>query len=319
MSEWVAVTGANGFIGRTICRLLHGEGWKVRALVRSEARTQVLKTCVDEWMLGDLDDCVSLQKLIVNACAVVHCAGAVRGASQQAFDRVNVDGVRNLVDVISSSRHPPRLLCLSSLAAREPGLSFYAASKRKGEQVLEQQAQVLNWIALRPPAVYGPGDRELLPLFRLMAKGIAPVLGSRDARFSMIYSEDIARLVQAWLLRDSCPSGVYSLHDGKQGGYSWSEVSVTVSHLCQRPVREFAVPSVMLSVPAWINRRLAPLLGYAPMLTPEKLRELRHPDWVCDNNAIQQVLDWQPQVQLEEGLKRTPGWCPLLNYQGIHE
>jgi nucleoside-diphosphate-sugar epimerase len=48
------------------------------------------------------------------------------------------------------------------------------------------------------------------------------------------------------------------------------------------------------------------------MLTPEKLRELRHPDWVCDNDAIQQVLDWQPQVQLEEGLRRTPGWCPLL-------
>lgn len=314
MSEWVAVTGANGFIGRTICRLLHDEGWRVRALVRSEARTQVLKACVDEWMLGDLGDCVSLQKLIVDACAVVHCAGAVRGASQQAFDRVNVDGVRNLVDVISASRHPPRLLCLSSLAAREPGLSFYAASKRKGEQVLEQRAQVLSWIALRPPAVYGPGDRELLPLFRLMAKGIAPVLGSRDARFSMIYSEDIARLVQAWLLRDSCPSGVYSLHDGKQGGYSWGEVSVTVSHLCQRPVREFAVPSMMLSVPAWINRGLARWLGYAPMLTPEKLRELRHPDWVCDNNAIQQVLDWQPQVQLEEGLKHTPGWCPRLSY-----
>ena len=87
-----------------------------------------------------------------------------------------------------------------------------------------------------------------------------------------------------------------------------------MSHLCQRPVREFAVPAMMLSVPAWINRRLARWLAYAPMLTPEKLRELRHPDWVCDNNAIQQVLDWQPQVQLEEGLKRTPGWCPRLSY-----
>jgi len=313
MSEWVAVTGANGFIGRTICGLLNDEGWKVRAMVRSQARTQNLQGCVDEWMLGDLGDRVSLQKLISNACAVVHCAGAVRGASRQAFDRVNVDGVRNLVDVILASNHTPRLLCLSSLAAREPGLSFYAASKRKGEQVLEQQAQALSWIALRPPAVYGPGDRELLPLFRLMAKGIAPVLGSRDARFSMIYSQDIARLVQAWLLQDLCPSGVYSLHDGKQGGYSWSDVSATVSSLCQRPVREFAVPSVMLSVPAWINRRLARWLGYAPMLTPEKLRELRHPDWVCDNEAIQTVLDWRPSVQLEEGLKRTPGWCPLLN------
>lgn len=312
MSEWVAITGATGFIGRTICRLLHNEGWKVRALVRSEARARVLKDSADDWTLGDLDDRVSLGRLLGNVVAVVHCAGAVRGASQQAFDRVNVDGVRNLTDAILSSRYPPRLLCLSSLAAREPRLSFYAASKRKGEQVLEQQAQAINWIALRPPAVYGPGDRELLPLFRLMAKGIAPVLGSRAARFSMVYAQDIADLVHAWLSTASCPSGVYSLHDGRQGGYSWSDVSATVSGLCQRPVREFTVPSIMLNIPAWINRRMAPWLGYAPMLTPEKLRELRHPDWVCDNNAIQQVLDWQPRVQLEEGLRRTPGWCSQL-------
>ena len=314
MSEWVAITGATGFIGRTICRLLHNEGWKVRALVRSEARARVLKDSADDWTLGDLDDRVSLGNLLGNVVAVVHCAGAVRGASQQAFDRVNVDGVRNLADAILNSRYPPRLLCLSSLAAREPGLSFYAASKRKGEQVLEQQAQAINWIALRPPAVYGPGDRELLPLFRLMAKGIAPVLGSRAARFSMVYSQDIADLVHVWLSTESCPSGVYSLHDGRQGGYSWSDVSATVSELCQRPVHEFTVPSIMLNIPAWINRRMAPWLGYAPMLTPEKLRELRHPDWVCDNNAIQRVLDWQPRVQLEEGLRRTPGWCSLLNY-----
>ena len=314
MSEWVAVTGATGFIGRTICRLLHGEGWKLRALVRSESRAQALKGCVDEWVPGDLDNRASLQKLILNARAVVHCAGAVRGASQQAFDRVNVDGVRNIVNAIVSSVNAPRLLSLSSLAAREPCLSFYAASKRKGEQVLEQQARALDWIALRPPAVYGPGDRELLPLFRLMAKGIAPVLGNHDARFSMIYSQDIARAVQGWLLQDSCVSGVYSLHDGKQGGYSWSDVSATVSRLCQRSVREFAVPSVLLNVPARVNRRLAQWLGYAPMLTPEKLRELRHPDWVCDNNAIQQVLDWQPRVQLEEGLKRTPGWCARIKH-----
>lgn len=312
MSEWVAVTGATGFIGRTICSLLHDKGWKLRALVRSEARAQLLKGSVDEWTFGTLDDRASLEKLIVNACAVVHCAGAVRGASQQAFDRVNVGGVRNLAEVILNSAYPPRLLSLSSLAAREPELSFYAASKRKGEQVLEQQAQALDWIALRPPAVYGPGDRELLPLFRLMAKGIAPVPGSRDARFSMVYCQDIADLVHAWLSCDSCPNGVYSLHDGRPGGYSWRDVSATVSALCQRPVHQFAVPSIMLNIPAWINRGLASWLGYAPMLTPEKLRELRHPDWVCDNEAIQKVLDWQPRVQLQEGLRRIPGWCPHL-------
>jgi len=313
MSEWVAVTGATGFIGQAICRLLHHTGWQVRALVRPKARTQALQGMVDEWVPGDLSDREALNRLCTNAVAVVHCAGVVRGVDAQAFDQVNVDGVHNLVGVMSAHTQPARLLCLSSLAAREPALSFYAASKYRGEQVLEQQAGALNWIALRPPAVYGPGDREMLPLFRLMAKGFAPVFGEKDARFSMIHVEDIARLVDRWLQCEAISNGVYSLHDGKQGGYNWDEMISVVSRLCQRQVRAIKIPPFALSAPAWINRGLARRLGYAPMLTPEKLRELRHPDWVCDNDAIQQVLDWQPELQLEDGLKKTPGWCPSLD------
>jgi nucleoside-diphosphate-sugar epimerase len=105
------------------------------------------------------------------------------------------------------------------------------------------------------------------------------------------------------------PSGVYSLHDGRDGGYCWSDVADSVARLCARPVREVVVSPALLKFPAWINRSLGRVFGYAPMLTPEKLRELSHADWVCDNDAIQKVLDWQPQVQLEEGLRRTPGWC----------
>jgi len=312
MSEWIAVTGATGFIGQAICRRLHNTGWQVRALVRSKARMSVLQGVVDEWVPGDLGDRDALNQLCMNAVAVVHCAGVVRGVDAQAFDRVNVDGVRNLVEVMSAQTQPARLLCFSSITAREPGLSFYAASKRRGEQVLEQQADVLDWIALRPPAVYGPGDREMLPLFRLMAKGIAPVFGEKDARFSMIHVEDIARLVDCWVQCGPLANSIYSLHDGKQGGYNWDDVTTIVSRLCQRPVRALSIPPFLLSAPAWINRALARWLGYAPMLTPEKLRELRHPDWVCDNDAIQKVLDWQPELQLEEGLKNTPGWCKSL-------
>jgi nucleoside-diphosphate-sugar epimerase len=310
----IAVTGATGFIGATICRVLHGAGFAVRTLVRSSTRAQPLGEYVDEMVVGDLHDREALGRLVEGVLAVVHCAGVVRGARQADFDRVNVEGVENLVRVMSSVRvdRPARLLSLSSLAAREPSLSLYANSKYRGEQVLLKQAGSLDWLALRPPAVYGPGDRELLPVFRLMSKGIAPVPGRRDARFSMIYVDDIASLVLVWLQQAAPPSGVFALDDGTPGGYSWADVACVVTRLCQRPVRTVQVPAALLSIPAWVNRGLARLFGYAPMLTPEKLRELRHPDWVCDNRAVQQVLDWQPRYPLERGLARTPGWCRTL-------
>jgi len=311
----IAVTGATGFIGATICRALHEAGFGVRILARSPQRARALGDSVHDTVQGDLHDRDALARLVDGAFAVVHCAGVVRGACQADFDRVNVQGVENLVTVMSAAlpAGASRLLSLSSLAAREPSLSFYANSKYRGEQVLRDQAADLHWMALRPPAVYGPGDRELLPLFRLMARGIAPVPGKPDARFSMLHVEDIAALVLAWLRQPTPAGGVFALDDGKAGGYSWQEVSAAVAQLCQRRVRIIGVPAPVLNIPAWINRGLARLFGYAPMLTPEKLRELRHPDWVCDNRALQQVIDWRPRYQLQAGLASTPGWCSRLS------
>jgi len=307
----VAVTGATGFIGAAVCRALHEAGYGVRILARSPQRAQPLAGCVDEVVQGDLHNADALARLVDGAGAVVHCAGAVRGASQAAFDRINVQGVENLVAALAGGS--ARLLSLSSLAAREPSLSLYAMSKYRGERVLQEKAGELRWMALRPPAVYGPGDRELLPLFRLMAKGIAPVPGHPDARFSMIFVEDIAALILAWLAQVEPATGVFTLDDGTPGGYNWRDVSQAVERLCKRRVRLVPVPAPVMDIPAWINRALARLIGYAPMLTPEKLRELRHPDWVCDSRALRQVLDWQPRYRLEAGLAKTPGWCGRLS------
>ncbi len=308
MSGHIAITGASGFIGRSICRHLHARGWRLRLLMRPASNAALLNHIEAEVVRGDLQDEAALARLVDGACAVIHCAGVVRGASRQDFDKVNVEGLARLLKAVQGAVAPPRLFVLSSLAAREPGLSFYADSKRRGEQLLEQQAGKLNWLALRPPAVYGPGDREMLPLFRAMAKGFAPVPGKTTSRFSMIYVDDIASVVSTWLERNDVASGIFTLHDNREGGYDWNEVCQVVSELCQRRVRPIEIPSLLLDIPAWLNARLSPGLGHAPMLTPGKLRELRHPDWVCDSDAISALLDWQPRITLREGLLKTPGW-----------
>lgn len=257
---------------------------------------------------GDLQNPDSLRSLVEGADAIIHCAGSVRGATQAQFDRVNVDGTRNLLDAIKVAGAPPRLLVFSSLAAREPHLSFYATSKYRAEQLLKGEADGIAWTVLRPPAVYGPGDRELLPLFRYMAHGIALVAGSPRSRFSMIYVEDLSAAVISWLRANTLSEKIYALDDGKANGYDWHELSTVVGEICGRKVRIVQPPSWLLDFPAWLNRLLARITGGSPMLTPEKLRELRHPDWVCNNAEFQQDIDWQPGVALPEGLQATPDW-----------
>jgi nucleoside-diphosphate-sugar epimerase len=304
----IAITGATGFIGRRICNCLLDAGHRVRALVRNPNRARDLLPDAVELVEGSLADAARLSELVSGVDAVVHCAGAVRGATREQFDRVNVAGIRTLLQALEAQPEPPRLLSLSSLAAREPGLSHYAASKRAGEQVLLEEAERVQWMALRPPAVYGPGDTELLPLFRAMARGFAPVPGAADARFSMVFVDDLAAAVQAWLEASAVRNGIYTLEDGKAGGYDWRSVADTVTAICGRRVRLMPVPAWLLNTVARINSQAAQLFGYAPMLTPEKLCELRHPDWVCDSEALQAEIGWQPRYQLEAGLRATPGW-----------
>jgi len=304
----IAITGATGFIGRRICNCLLDAGHRVRALVRNPNRARDLLPDAVELVEGSLADAARLSELVSGVDAVVHCAGAVRGATREQFDRVNVAGIRTLLQALEAQPEPPRLLSLSSLAAREPALSHYAASKRAGEQVLLEEAERVQWMALRPPAVYGPGDTELLPLFRAMARGFAPVPGAADARFSMVFVDDLAAAVQAWLEASAVRNGIYTLEDGKAGGYDWQAVADTVTAICGRRVRLMPVPAWLLNTVARINSQAAQLFGYAPMLTPEKLCELRHPDWVCDSEALQAEIGWQPRYQLEAGLRATPGW-----------
>jgi nucleoside-diphosphate-sugar epimerase len=258
-----------------------------------------------ERVVGDLDDLPALRTLVADAKAIVHCAGAVRGITPDDFARVNVEGVRKLVRVAKQRENVPFFVSLSSLAAREPRLSPYAASKRAGEEALSSTAGNMPWMALRPPAVYGPGDREMLPLLRGMMRGIALVPGPANARFSMLYVDDLVAAIDRCLHAETLPTGIFELHDGRPGGYTWTQLVSTAASLRGGPVRQVHLPQTLLEVSAHLSVAWAKLSGQAPMFTPGKLRELRHSDWVCDNRALQRACGWSPEVDFAEGLRRT--------------
>ncbi len=192
---------------------------------------------------------------------------------------------------------------LSSLAAREPQLSWYAHSKRDGEKLLEQQPE-LDWVIVRPPPVYGPGDKEMLPIFQMMARGVATVPGSPAARTSLVHVSDLVTAITACLCSTDAKHQILPLCDGKADGYNWREMADTAAQTWSRKVRLWRVPSWLLNSVAALNSSLARLTGSDPMLTPPKLRELRHSDWVVDNQAITAATGWTPSVPLRDGLEQ---------------
>jgi len=305
MSRTIVITGATGFIGSVLARRLAYTDWQIRALVRPASIHKQPNEIASEWITGDLEDMGSLRRLVGGAEAVVHCAGAVRGTHQVDFERTNVDGVARLVQAATEQHPKPRFLLISSLAAREPDLSYYAASKRKGEKALASKSDAMPWVIFRPPVVYGPGDREMLPLFKWMQRGITPIIGSDKNRISLLYVTDLAEAIVCWLHRGKRFRCVYELHDGHTDGYMWQDVIDAVSRLNGRPIYRAKIPVSFLKLLSSLNLMSARVLGRAPMLTPGKVRELTHPNWICDNTALNSDTGWTPEVTLEEGLRRT--------------
>ncbi len=300
----IAVTGATGFIGGTLVRALRACGWTVRALVRRDH--SALAAAGVETVRGSLADAGSLRALAENADAVVHVAGATKAPSGRAFLAVNAAGTARMA-AAADSAGCRRFLLVSSLAAREPQLSAYAASKRAGEQALARLALRLDTAIVRPPAVYGPGDRMTLPFFRQLARPRPLIPGRADARFSLLYVDDLAALIVRLLERPSWRGALVEPDDGEPGGYDWPRVAAIAAAYFGRQSRPRFLPKALLRLPAMASQAAARLFGFAPVLTPGKLAELYHPDWVCRSSDAA-AAGWRPAVRLGEGLARTWNW-----------
>ena len=146
-------------------------------------------------------------------------------------------------------------------------------------------------------------------MFKLMQRGIAPVIGTGNGRFSLLYVEDLVDAVVCWLDRENDSGRIYELHDGRPAGYCWQDVIDTFTDLRRGDSpASFKIPEGVVKLTARLNLICARIMGYDPMLTPGKVRELMHCNWVCDNTALHAATGWIPRVLLAEGLRRTLNW-----------
>lgn len=245
-----------------------------------------------------LTDVNKLTAIVAECNAVVYCAGSVRGRNVADFSKANIMGVKAILEALDRSNSVTPLLLLSSLAASRPELSDYANSKYQGEQLLRGKTD-LPWTILRPPAVYGPGDREMLPVLKMIRRGLLAHAGPVGQRLSLLHVDDLANAVVSWLSAPlNCRRETYAIDDGTPGGYTWKAIGEAVS---DRKFHVIKVPGFVLRSAARINMVFSALLGYAPMLSPGKVSELVQAEWLGDNRGFTEATGWQPQLDLKRG------------------
>ena len=308
MNGVVAVTGASGFIGQHLTAALAAQGMRQRLLVRRLPNLPAVEAAASiELVVGDLTDPAALKRLVQGACAVIHLAGAIKASSRADFFRFNAQSVRDLLTALAASGAPARLFHVSSLAAREPHLSDYAASKRAGEDHLAAAQPAAGWVAVRAPAVYGPGDRETLPFFQWVKRGVAPVPAGGRGRLSLIHVADLCAVLTAMLVRPPA-DGVYEIDDGTAAGYSLAEMADVAAGVLGRRAHVVGVPRFLMMGVASLQQALARATGRAAILSPGKVREIFHHDWIVTDRRLAATLDFQPRFDLKHGFADTVMW-----------
>ena len=294
----LAVTGATGFVGQALLDRAAKAKMPIRALTR---KAQQPRAGV-QWVLGDLDAKNALFDLCKGVEAVIHVAGVVNAADPSGFDMGNVAGTLNVIEAAVKAG-VPRLIFVSSLSAREPQLSIYGASKARAEKLV--MASGLDWTIIRPPAIYGFRDKEMLPLFKAAKWGVVP-MPQRDGRASYLHVDDLARLLLALVPGgEAVTSRLFEPDDDKPGGWGHREIARTIGWSIGRRPAVLHLSPKMLALAASASKRL---LGAKAKLTPDRAGYMAHLDWVSALQAKVPEAIWKPKVPTREGMRATARW-----------
>jgi len=316
----VLVSGASGFLGSHVAETLIDQGHEVRALVRRSSKTDFLESRGVELCVASLETGDGLEAALEGVDAVVHGAAIVKARTPEEFHAVNAGGTERLL--AAAREHCPglrRFVLVSSLAAHGFGtngnprpvdaesapVTHYGHSKLAAERAVLAAADALPVTVIRPPAIYGPRDTEMFAFFQIVNRRVVTFLGSPNNRLSLIYVSDCARAVVAVLTKDHPSGRVYFVEDGRT--YSQKEFAETVERALGKRALKFSVPIGVVSVAAIGSELWGKLTNRAMMLTRDKVNELKEQQ-VCAGREIREELGWEPEVDFEEGARRSVAW-----------
>jgi nucleoside-diphosphate-sugar epimerase len=307
MTARAAVTGATGFIGWHVCERLRDAGWHVAAVVRPESTKKSVPAKVERLCAPLETD--ALARACSDVSVIIHAAGITRAQSSEEYHRVNVAGTRAVA--LAAHTLKARLVHISSLTAAGPApvdrprteedasapITAYGRSKRDSEQVIAGVSG-LRWTVIRPAAVYGPRDRQFLPLFQAARRGLLPRPSNADA-FSMTFAhvDDVARAIATACNCEDVDRE--TLFIGHPEPASLDALLSMIAQAVQRSYRPVPVP--------WWLVRLGASIGVGG-LSGERLREMTSPGFVCRVERAERRLGFRAAVGLAEGLESTADW-----------
>jgi nucleoside-diphosphate-sugar epimerase len=317
----VLVTGASGFLGGHVAEALSARGDQVRALVRATSnRAHLEKLPQLELFEGSIEQVDRLTEAVDGVDAIVHCAGIVKARSTDEFFTVNVGGTSNLVEAARRRGSSlKRFVHVSSLEACGPSaegapvpvdqenpVTSYGRSKLAAEKVVLSARDDMPVVILRPAAIYGPRDVEILDAFKSIRRGLFPVINGGRSKTIWVYATDCASACLCAIDADVASGGTYFVDDGC-GAIDMRTMFADFERALGKKAVRAALPFPVLMAVARGVEAFGRLSNRPVMLTREKVNMLVQ-DWVCSSEATRRDLGWEPKIPWSVGVPRAVQW-----------
>ncbi|MCI0469899.1 MAG: NAD(P)-dependent oxidoreductase [Nitrospirae bacterium] len=309
------VTGATGFIGSHLADALYSAGFEVSCLVRDPSNLRNLDGIKVKVIKGDCAQKESLLSAVENVDYIFHLAGLTKASCEADYYDANVKGTENMVSAaLKNAPNIKRFIYLSSLAAAGPScdgsplkedcetkpVSIYGKTKLEGERIVFSHRNNLPVTIIRPPAVYGPRDGDMLVFFKMVNAGVIPYWGRRY--YSFLYIDDLINGIISALTNEAAVGGIFFMSDGSI--YTSDEIIGAVSAAVGKTPVRLLVPGFIMPILGFIAERIRGV----NIINPDKIRELRHAYWVCDTTKAREILNFNPATKIREGTKWTADW-----------
>jgi nucleoside-diphosphate-sugar epimerase len=315
------VTGGTGFIGSHTVEQLIAEGYHVRCLIRpNQVNVRWLQGLPVDFIQGDLMNLPSLSNFLEDAEYIIHIAGITKAKHKNDFYPGNVATTNNLLLAASQLKHLKKFCFISSLTAVGPsptGISLnetehchpitaYGESKRQAECVCRNFSDKLPIVIIRPPAVFGPRDTDILEIFKWVSRGFKPILGSSAKSLSLVYAPDLAQGIIRATLDTRTIGETYNIADPKI--YAFSSVIDYLATLVHKRTIQVYLPKGLVYTMAALAQCTSFLNKGPAVLNIEKARDLLQTHWVADPRKIFEHIGFKTSTSMQDGIEKTYHW-----------
>lgn len=315
------VTGTTGFIGSHVAEALVARDYEVTCLVRRTSDLRWLADLGVKLAYGDVEDQESLLRAVEGQDYVFHCAGITKAKRARDYFVVNAQGTENVLRACRERQVAlKRFVLVSSQAAAGPSgsrkplseedpckpITAYGRSKCEAERLVQQAGGAIPYSIIRPSAVYGPRDRDILFFFRMINRGVMIAMGRGERYLNLVYVDDLVRGILAAAEAKEGAGETYFVTNAQ--AHAWEEaVRIVAAALEKRYVR-LRIPRALGYVGAFLAECAARLRGKPALLNRDKLRDILQPYWLCSPEKIEKQLGFRASVTFEEGARITARW-----------